>query len=298
MFLGGDNPKIADLQLKISLWFVTHKLLLKKILIGTLIGVSVLLYGFSIIGAVKILVYQKGDYEALMASLSLRNINYEIWREAQKPADLQLLELKILNSTEGRKDIVAMAKNPNSNFIIKKLKYQFVKGDEILAENETYLWLDEIKPLVAFGVEGVSNSSDVQLQVADISWWRIKKPQEFKDFIQSRLQFNIKDIKYQSPRQSPVNGKLPHSQVTFTVTNQSIFDYWEVGFYVILYSGTRIVGAHYIEEEQFKSLETRQVSVSWFNSLPSVNRVEVIPELNVLDQGVYMEKGMVTGELK
>ncbi len=247
--------------------------------------------------AVNIFIVQKSDYNNFLSSLAAQPINYEFWRQQQKPKDLVFGNMNILESSDGRKDLVVLVKNENDNFLVRRIVYKFLAGGQTIAENETHIWPGQEKPLVAFGVDGASVGAGVSLQILETDWQRVKNTFQFLADLQARQRFLISEKEFISARRG-TGGSAINSRVTFNVTNESIFDYWNTGFYILLYSGSGISGAHYIEVEKFLSGETKSLEVVWANPIYSVSRIEIIPEINVLDDAVYVKAGLEAGEPK
>ena len=88
--------------------------------------------------------------------------------------------------------------------------------------------------------------------------------------------------------ESGIRGELPVSTLNFKITNGSAYSYWQVGVYMVLLGPGNVAGANYIALDQFLSGQTREIEMRWYEVLSSVNKVEILPEINVLDSGVYM----------
>jgi hypothetical protein len=98
----------------------------------------------------------------------------------------------------------------------------------------------------------------------------------------------VSDARFRPP--AP-DDPLKVSRATFNVKNDTAFGYWRVSFFVILWSGSSIVGANSVTISDLRPGETREVAVSWFNEIHGVTRVEVVPEVNIFDDRVYIPPG-------
>lgn len=279
------SNRLSNWQLKFGYWYVSNKLKLKKALIISLIVLNVGLFGYAIIYATIILVIQGESFRQLQNSLTAPLIDYAYFREKNKPRELVLQSINILPTTSGRYDIIAKVKNPNSKWVVSSVAYQFVSGSEVIAEGEGFIFPSEEKFLIAFGVGKKVRQSDLILNITNLSWQRFLN---FENFAASRLNFDVQNTELITGRKAGTSSRLPVSQTRFTVTNNSAYSFWQVGFYVVLYSGSNIVGVNYASLEEFLSEETREVSINWFESLPSITRIEVIPDVNILDESVYI----------
>lgn len=288
------SDKISNFWLKISYWFVSHKLFFKKLLIIGLIILNVGLFGWTIFQTLIILVVQEKDFQQMLGGLTYDLIDYQYFNQKIKAKDLELLSLDILPVTEGRYDIVARVKNPNSDWVVKKVIYQFISGDKVIAEKTSFIFPGEEKFLAVFNTEPTSLGG-VTLRFKEISWQR---ELNFADFSPQYLNFDISEINIMTPSQLSIRGKLPVTKVTFKVKNQSAYNFWQVGFYVALYSGSKLIGLNYTLLDQFKSGEEKRAEVNWIQSLSTPNRAEILPEVDILNPDVYMPFELGPGEVK
>ncbi|MBU1163934.1 hypothetical protein KKA15_00035 [Patescibacteria group bacterium] len=280
------NNKLTNWQLKFGYWYVSNKLKIKKSFILGLIGLNVLLFGFSIISVFIILVLNADSHQQLINSSSQNLIDYEYFHERNKPKNLILQPMEVMSTTGGRFDILAKVKNPNPQWHIPYISYQFISGSKVLSEGETFILPNEEKIIISFGNEEFVKADDVVLNVSSMQWRRIS---DYTELAASRLRFDVSDIKFITSRQSGLSSRLPVSQTRFNVKNNSAYNFWEVGFYVVLYSGSLPVAVNYTNVEEFGSGKEKVVSINWYETLPPISRTEVIPEIDILDGSVYKD---------
>jgi hypothetical protein len=104
--------------------------------------------------------------------------------------------------------------------------------------------------------------------------------------INARLRFEVADEQLYP---GTVAGEP--NRVVFKMSNNSAFGFWNVGAQVFLYSAGSLVSINYIDIKQFRAGETRQIEVDWNYRLPSIDSIEVRPELNAFDEGNIMKPG-------
>ena len=130
-----------------------------------------------------------------------------------------------------------------------------------------------------------------EIEVSAVRWKRVDQHAvrpDYKTWAQARLDFAIEDVKFAPP--SPTDA-ISVSRATFTIANRTAYSYWSAGFFVVLYSGSRIVGVNYVTISELRAGRSTPVDASWFIDLPSVSRVEVIPEVNIFDDRIYIPPG-------
>ncbi|MFA6321921.1 MAG: hypothetical protein WCX71_00385 [Candidatus Buchananbacteria bacterium] len=275
--------QISHWQLKVSYWYINHKLQLKKVLVGVLIAFCVILYSYSIYRLVVILINDQAQ-QADLANLPNNLIDYSYFRQTQKPQDLQILSSNALKDGEGKYDFIFKVKNPNNNFVALNVTYQLLVNDQILAEKTGYVYAGEEKYLGIFGQE-IADAAGASVRIVKVDWSRFNN---FSVYGSQRLKFKVSDINFKAAGESGVKGDLPVSILNFKILNDSAYGYWHVGVYMILLNGTSPVGANYISLDNLLSKETREVEMRWYESLPAVSSVEIYPEADIISSESFM----------
>lgn len=276
--------QVTNFQLKFSYWYVTHKFQLRKILIVFLIVLNVGFYSYAIYRAVVILVIEGPSYRQDVNSLPANLVDYNYFREANKPQSLEFLSFDSLGGQDDRYDFVAQISNQNSDWVATDVLFQLIADDQVIAEKRSFILPQEDKYIGFFGSEmtGLSNPT---ISIADVKWQRVH---QFEVFKEPRLNFIIADLEFKSAQESGIRGDLPVSTLNFKITNGTGFNYWHVGVYMVLLSGSQVVGANFTSLDQFLSRETRNIEMRFYESLPEVTEIKVLPEVNILDPEVYM----------
>lgn len=275
--------KFSEQELKAASWYVSHKLLLKKILIGFLIAVSAGLLGYGLYGLVNYYFIEGPAFEA--------NINALIGSgggtpASSEPQSAQIGSATILSPGQGKYDLVAKINNPNQDWRLE-FDYHFVLDGKVLATKSGFILPGEEKFLIDLGVEAASKPRSAEAEIDNLRWQRIDLHEipDYAAWRDERLNFVFEDVKF-SP--AVVSGKITTSRASFTAKNMSAYGFWDVGFYILLYRGSSLAGITYVTLQEFASGQTRQVEVSWFEPLSSVTQVKIIPEVNIFDPQVYI----------
>jgi hypothetical protein len=58
---------------------------------------------------------------------------------------------------------------------------------------------------------------------------------------------------------------------------------------IAFYRDDQIVGVNHYIANNLMSGENRPVRLSWLTNLSAVNRVEIKPDLNILDENIYLK---------
>ncbi|MBI3290836.1 hypothetical protein HYZ76_00975 [Candidatus Falkowbacteria bacterium] len=281
---GGQFNKVSPFRLRASYWYVSHKLRLKQGLVVFLILLSITLYSYSLYKVLLILVVQNQSFKQDLLQLSSNPINYSYFHQVNQPRDLRIVSFDALDGSDGRYDFIAKIENPNPKWFAAEVLLQLISGSEIISEKRSFIHPGEQKYVAFFGQE-LENFVNPVLRIADVSW---RRTQDFAQYAEPRLKFSVSDIDFKSAQQSGVRGELPVSILSFKIRNDSAFSYWQVGVYMALTSDQRVGAANYISLDQFVSGQTREVEMRWYEALPPVGSIEILPEVNILDESVYM----------
>ncbi|MDX9892914.1 MAG: hypothetical protein RB292_00680 [Patescibacteria group bacterium] len=280
----GNPNEVSSLNLKISYWYVTHKVLLKKILAGFLIGLNIILFGYSAYRLLMILLVEDQNFNQQLTVLTAELTDYSYFRQAHQPQEIQILSFDALYGTNNTLDFVAKIKNPNDDWVGRNVVFQLLIGTQVIDQKVVLVMPQEEKYVVFFGEE-LGGGITPALKIDKVDWKRFIN---FADFAKDRMMFKIENIEFKNASQTGIRGDNPVSTLNFSVKNDSAFSYWEVGLTMILLSGNRVAGANYILLDQFKSGNQRQVEMRWYESLPPISQVLVLPEVDILDKSSYM----------
>jgi len=103
--------------------------------------------------------------------------------------------------------------------------------------------------------------------------------------MEQRLDFNVGEPVIVKPGTGKEDVK--GYQIAFDITNATAYSYWSVPLWILLYHNSTQVGIEQAVLEPFLAGETKKVDVRSLLTNRSINKVEVIPRLNVFDEGVY-----------
>ena len=272
---------ITDRELKMSYWYVTHKLAIKKWLVVLLLILTILLWFY--VGWQLVFYAINSEAESIRTNrLLFSGVAGLDKLESTVPQQLQFAGINLLAGQGGRNDFYIQVFNPNPNWLAT-FDYQFI-GSELQAEKRRgFVLPGQQKYLMGLGLE----TKAVQVEVTDQKWQRINHFAEIKE---ARLRFSVTNEKYISSQTSGESNKI-----SFALTNYSPYNYWETGVQAILYSRGKAVTVNYVVLDQLKTGETRQVEMHWNEELPKIDSLEIIPDINILDEDNIMPQDSPIG---
>lgn len=277
---------LSDQELEKSYWFITHKIFIKRLGYSLFIGIDLILIVFSAYKMINYYSTESKEYSQAMQDFYIPAINHEATKLNQ-PANLEIDDVKILNSgqtTDGKKyDLIAKIYNPNDNFRID-FAYQFIFNGNKLPERSSFILPKETKVITAYSL--AENPSTAKVMITKASMQRIsaKEISNPPEFVKNHLNFSLKNAEIKS-----LNTPKDLYKVSFDLSNETIYNYWDINLTILLYNGAEIIGINEISLEKFLSGETRPVEINWYEFLPSNIKVSIIPEIDIFNPEVYMD---------
>ncbi len=287
---------MTDQQLKVGYWYVTHKQQMRQLLVAVLILLNVGVWGYGIYGWVTYLT-QTERHEAMMRDFLNPYIDYAAFKERDAPRNFQILGSGVFPIGDNRYDIMVKIRNPNPQWMAL-VEYQFMVNNPkvVMRSYRDFVLPGDDKYLLDLGVSSESALGAPKLNILSLKWQRVDN---FKAKKEQRLQITISDTEFLASRTLGLAERLEINRARFTARNASPYNFWKTGFVIVLFSGTKPVGVNYLLIDSFSSSEIRDLEVSWFNALPSVTKVEVKPDLNIMDSANYKEfKGVVSPDVR
>lgn len=272
-----DFDDLSEKELKFGYWFTTHRVKIYQGLLIALVVFDVLLGGYNL--------FRWGEYAAIgfWADQRLRQeiarplINYAVLQEHFRAQPLTVTANYYFPSSV-KADAAAMVKNPNVDFLVL-FDYRFLVGNSPTPWRRGFLLPGEEKPIVEFGIENGATAGNAVLDLQNFSWQRISSHQikDFPVFITERLNFKTEDA-------GASDGVL-----SFNITNQSNFNYYEPHFLILLDSSGRLSGVEQVFFEQFLSGEKKKVELVLLGSHPFITSISIKPDINIFDAEAFIK---------
>jgi len=290
------NNGLSDSQLKIGYWILLNKKKWFRWFIRLFIGFNVILWGYNFYGWTDWFMGREA-YLQLLNDLQESLVNVEAYKQKETPQGFQTLGLFVFSLGENRYDLVGKLRNPNPQWMAL-IEYQFVTSNPKL---KTKVYKDFILPsdekyLIDSAVESESTVANPKINLISLKWERVRGFEEKK---KEMLRFDLSDIEFQGSKSLGIGDKVEISRVNFKAFNRSPYNFSKVGFAVVLLSGPRPVGVNYLIASDFLSEQIKNLEVNWFSTLPGVTKVEVKPDVNILDKSNYKGfKGVVMPDIR
>lgn len=271
-----DN-NVSLSEMRIGLWFSEKRAFLTHLLIIFLILISAIFFIYS---AYQFFLYFKNNSD--QSSLSDTNLT--------SPRNL-ITELKIdppqFFKNGDRYDLVAKVTNPNDKFSAKFKACFNLSGVEFSCV-DSFALPSEAKYIFSLAQDIKDEPKTLSFSVKDITWQRIDAHaiSNWANFSADHLNFSFADINFYSLNNNDV--KNDSNILEFNVKNLSSYSYYDLPLNIALFNGGQLVGVNIYYLSNFLSGETHNIKINWPGNYHNV-RVEIIPNLNILDDSVYLK---------
>lgn len=292
------DDSFSSQELNRSYWFVTHKVILRNLGIATLLVADVLLIGYALTGFVEYLVVGQPREEALVLELANRLQVSSVKRlesHAATPLDFGGGRVYIFDAGNETYDFAVEVQNVNKDWYVM-VTYEFdVAGASSTPTRTAYILPGEKKFLTILGDKREGESvTEASLVITNTMWSRIDQHQiaDVERFVIEHASFTVTEPIFEQAGSFVNEEGVMNSgnKITFSVTNNSAYNFWSVPTQIALMRGGSLEG---IEETQIKALktgETRTIDVRNYIKNQLVDEVIVLPSIDVFDPSVYMEQ--------
>ncbi len=267
-----------------SRWFVTNKILLRKIFIGIMLTWIIVagLYSVVMLGAYLFSGYWTDRDTRTQTIKEFQNYNNSA--PAYAAQSLQINDTKVFQTGESY-DFYSLAFNPNSRFI-SRIKYKYVfEGGETPVKVVTIGPGKKI-PLTVYGFQSAAYPAGARLVVEDTRWRKID-PHMIADvngYMATRSNFVIENVAIEH---NPVGGPVP-PRITFDIQNNTAYSYYEGRFTLTLLGGGTVQAVVPLTLKGFRAGQNFPVDIRPPFDISSIDDIEVIPLMDVFDSSEFL----------
>lgn len=281
---------ITTKQLEIGLWYIEHKKQLRMVLIVFLILMSAVSWVYTIYGFAYYIARGMSEDDILTRQLVQVNGASHDYVVQIGAKDLAIGSVEIIRSSDKKYDLYTKLQNDNPKWWAE-FDYYFTAADRQTEKTQGYILPEEIKYLAALAEDFSYAPEDGRLVIENISWHRINQHQisDFDAYRTSHLNIASEDIKFISANNNPLSEKLGLNQLSFNAVNRTAYNYWNVGFVILFYAGDQITAINHYVLTDFMSEQKRLVEISWPGDLGRADRIEIIPEINIMKDDIYIK---------
>lgn len=281
--------QLSDIKLKIGYWLISNKIFFKRFFIFFLIIANVIILSFSGARIIKYYTIERVKFDKMLSDINLFSINFEFYQKKNKALDLQISELDVISIGNNKYNLIAKVSNPNTKkWIAESVEYYFYSNNFQSEHKKSFILPGEKKFLTIFNAENDSVIQNPKLFISNIKWKKIdeKDIATFSNKVEEMTDFQIKKTDFSSLRNLQI--KDSGSSINFLVKNNTIYNYYEVGFFIITYSGPIITSVNYLRLDNFIAGGEKTAEIRWQQVIPRPSQIIIKPEINILDENIII----------
>ncbi len=267
--------ELTDKDLARGYWFITHR---ERIRYGIISVVGIFLLGVIVYAGWQFMDWlssRTAEEESLRLLVS-SSVNVEEYRQRNAPLPLELGKVMAVPAAMGKYDFIVQVKNPNLKWAARQADYSFHIAGQSFNGSSFVLPLED-KFFLKLGVNLDKLPAGSTVSVNNINWQRIR---DFKNF--TTPDFAVSGEKIEQVG-GEINPAKAGTRLTFTLTNQSPYSFWQVPVTAVLTNNSHVAA---ISQQVLASIDSSQaipMEFYWPEQTFSVDRLVVKPEVNVLD---------------
>ncbi|MEK7539919.1 MAG: hypothetical protein AAB558_01595 [Patescibacteria group bacterium] len=237
-------------------WIFTHKRQVHVGQVGGLGLVCLIIWGIVGVHSVRYLTNRSVDRVVQQSFLATDILFYSI----ATPQSLRVLSVQVVKHDDTHVDVVALMRNDNAVFASHEVEGQFTVDGVKQAPVSFFVNVNETFYLPQLSILSTASDPSVTFTVLNIDWFRVHG-----EPLQER--WEVSDLAYTSLAFSEDQVDLTR-QVKWTLTNKSAYGFRNAVVTVVLLQDTAVVGVGSTVTDRFASLEAKNYSFTWSESLP------------------------------
>ncbi len=282
----GNTPNnITNKELERSLWVLRHKIQLIKLGKIALIVFNAVIFTWVLFNLVDYWFVRGVKEKQNLATQALQFIPYDELNKILAPKPLSVADTLLFGGREDKYDLGTEIANSNET-MWAEFEYKFIGANFETKPTRGFILPKSRKFLLNLGFDSPARPLNARLVFDSFNWHRVSRHEypDYEKYKSERLALSATDVIF--GRTTLPSGAL--NKVEFTLNNASAYHFWQVPVAIILFRGDQVVGFNVVTLEKLRALESRATTVTWAEGLPAVTRVDVQPEVNILDTSVYM----------
>ncbi len=274
---------LTDKQLRHAKWYLRHKDRIRNTFILFLILLNVVLIVIIIFQSVLYFRLKEGHLEN-MRGLTENKIDFLALREHFSPQPIVTDSLSIIRPDlkKSQYDLVINIFNPNPDWQVTIEYYFSIDGLNTLLDSG-FINPGEQKHFFSLGTQIDSEIDDVQFLISNISWKRIR--QKENDLLVALDYLEVKDVGLEYLQAENESLILP--QISFKAKNNSVYDFWDPKFVIVLERDLNLVGLNVLSIDDWRANEEKNLTFIW-PLIPKFTHIKIRPEINILNPDVFI----------
>lgn len=291
-----DIEKYQDLEgitvkkLSLGLWLVENRRKMINIFYGFLALIGLITWGWFFYTFGHYLIFgMRFDQENLNKIITGASIDHQLVLN-QAPKPLSFGDLNVIKNDQEKYDFMAEISNINEQHWAE-FDYYFTAGGNEIGRNHAYIFPKETKYIFSLGNQLGFSPGGSELKIENLNWHRIDKAEysDWQKFYQDHTNITFTDAEFIPETLSELSEKGSLNLLRFKIHNNTAYSYWDVDLGIRLMNRNTIIGAEKMVVSNLTAGETRSIEMTWPGKLSKVSDIIIYPEVNIVDEDVYIK---------
>ena len=275
--------------LEAGLWWTKNRQNLKVAFIILLVLVGLISWGYTLYGfGYYLLVGMNADNQMITDLVQSKTVGQDYLNQGLAK-NLSLSTVSYLVNGD-KYDLYLQISNPNLRWWAT-FDYCFTRSDGEKSCGSDFILPQGKKYVISLAQSFSSSPNDLTFSFSNFTWNKIDNHRiaDWNSYQNARLDLVVKDQLFTPAEANAASEKIGLNNLTFNLTDDSAYSFYEVPLDIILTSGTQIVYIDRYTLSDLTSFESRDIKITWPGSIANVTGINITPDLNILDQGVYQQ---------
>lgn len=287
-----DLEGISMKKLTTGLWLVEHRAFIISLFYGFLVLVGAITWGYFLFSFGGYLIFgMRNDDKNIEQIVTGSQIPHEIFVE-QSPKLMKFGDVRMIKTEEGKYDFMIEVTNVNSQHWAN-FDYYFVASGKEIGHSGGFILPNEKKYVFLLGQNLTQAPAGVEFKIDNVKWSRLNKIEypNWEKFYTDHTRITVSDTEFIPESLSELSEKVDLNLLRFKLHNDTAYSYWEVDLGVRLLNRNTIIGAEKIVVKNLIAGEVRDFEITWPGKLSKVSEIIIVPEVNIVDESVYIKPG-------
>jgi hypothetical protein len=266
-------PEVSDIWIKLNYWYLNNRRDLTRWWGLLLLGADLILIAFVVINGISSLIGHR-TADAWVSEMGTSRIVGSEVTSRNTPSALTVTSIESVSDGKGQMLYVGIIKNPNTFWSAERVQFSFASSQETTDLKETFILAGEERVVLVSGNIGANPT----MQFGDVFWKRTPATSL------PELQLDFSDAQHKFVTVHGTSGSAQAvSQVTTTVTNNSLYKVKDLKVIVVVRNGDTLVNAKQFFVENLMQREVRDLTFQFPSALGQFSSISFYPEVNILD---------------
>jgi hypothetical protein len=284
-----DVDGVSMKKLEAGLWWSKNRKKLKNILAIILALIGIPLMAYALYGFGDYLLFGMNADDQMMKAFDRTTVVSQSFLNQRSAKNIVISATGYL-ADGGNYDLYTQATNPNSRWWAT-FNYCFKKNNGEQSCGSSFILPSQTKYVFSLAKYFNSAPNNLSFSISNLQWKKIDNHliADWNQYQANRLNMSFSNQQFTPAAANTVSEKVPLNSLTFSISNNSAYSYYEVPLDIVLTDNGRIVYVDQYSASNLLSNQSQNVKITWPGDFESVTGISIAPDINILNQEIYQQ---------